>query len=426
VPRRGLPGLAGVRAHLSVPLFLTAYLLILSSAAQSGLGLVFWALGARLYSAHWVGDSTTVISVALLLSTVGQLGMSSLIVRYLPVAHSRSRHFVIVCYAAAVTVALLATAAAVASVSLWSPPLVFLRNDGWWLLLFVLSSVTGTIFQLEDSVMVGLHRTKWVPVENIAFAVSRVVLIVLLAHVLSDSGIVLASAIPSVLLPIVVNAAIFWRFLPSRLREAGERPAEWEVQDVRRLVFGNYVGSLAEMGSLYLLPVIVTNRLGASSEAYFYIPWQVMTGLTVLAANMSASLSVETAAGEELRRHVLSALKFVLGVLGSTAVVVGLVAHPLLLVFGTKYADSGAWALRWMLLATIPTGITMTGLAVARIHHNGRLIACTQLLGAVTLVLVSFLLLPDYGIDGAGVAALLSATLAMGVVAPTLWRALRS
>ncbi len=420
----GRRGLQGLRGHLAVPLFLNAYLLMISSALQSVLGLPFWALAAHLYSAKTIGDSTTIISAAALLTSVGQLGLSSVIVRYLPVAHSQSRRFVIACYGASVAACLVVTAAAVLSVGLWSPPLHFLRDDGWWCLLFVLTTTTGVIFQLEDAVMVGLHETRWVPLENGVFAVSRLVFVVLLAHLLTTSGVVLASAAPGILLPLVVNAAIFWRFLPRHQRAAGDRNPEWRLADMRKLVFGNYAGFLAEMGSLYLLPVIVTDKIGASSEAYFYIPWSVMLGLVVLGANMCSSLSVETAGGDELRGHVISTLKVISAIMVGAAVVVSVLAHPLLLVFGAKYAAHGVWALRWMMLATIPTGFSMVGLAIARIHHNGRLIATSQVITAASLLLIAFLLLPSYGIAAAGLAALLSALLSAGMLAPGILKTL--
>jgi O-antigen/teichoic acid export membrane protein len=413
-----------VRRHVRVPLFLNAYLLMLSSALQSVLGLPFWALAARFYSPHTVGLSTTIISAASLLTSVGQLGLSSVIVRYLPVAHGASRRFVLTCYAAAATTCLAVSVAALLTVGLWSPPLRFLASDPWWTLLFLLTCVSGVIFQLQDAVMVGLRATRWVPVENALFAISRLALVLVLAHISHRAGIVIAAAAPAILLPIAVNSAIFGRFLPRQLRRDRGRSPAWEPGDLRRLLLGNYVGSLAEMGSLYLLPVIVTDRVGVRAEAYFYIPWSLMLGLTVLAANMASSLSVETSDGERLGAQVRAALKVVLGIVVPAAAVVALLAHPLLLIFGAGYAAHGAGPLRWMMLAAVPTAATMVALAVARVRHDGRLIAASQIAGAVSLVTAAILLLGVTGIAGAGMAAVLSALVSLSLLAPGLWSAL--
>ena len=411
----------GILAHLRVPLYVNAYLLMLSSVLQSALGLPFWALAARLYSAHAVGIATTVLSAASLLATVGQLGLSTIIIRYLPIAHSASRRFVLICYGITTPFCLLLSAIALLTVGIWGPPVAFLRADPWWATLFIATTVTGVIFQFEDAVMVGLRQTRWVPLENGVFAVSRLAFVVLLAHASPSAGVVIASVGPGIVLPVIVNAAIFGRFLPRHLAAAGDRPAEYDVTEIRRLAVGNYAGSLAEFGALYLLPVIVTDQVGASTEAYFYIPWSIMLGLTVLAANMSSSLTVEAAGGgEDFRHKVLSALRVILGIIVPAALVVGIGAPLLLLAFGHGYATHGVAALRWMMASTIPLGLGSVGLAIARQRHDGRLVAASQISYAGCLFIVSVLLLPDYGITGVGIASFLAAMLSVGVVSQGL------
>ena len=75
--RSRLDSLAGgrVASHLRLPLFRNGYALIIGSAATSGLGLVYWVLAARFYSAEMVGLSSAALSAMLLLSGISQTGL---------------------------------------------------------------------------------------------------------------------------------------------------------------------------------------------------------------------------------------------------------------------------------------------------------------------------------------------------------------
>ena len=48
--------------HVRTPLYLNAYAMIASNLLNSGLGLVYWGLAARLYSVESLGISAAVIS----------------------------------------------------------------------------------------------------------------------------------------------------------------------------------------------------------------------------------------------------------------------------------------------------------------------------------------------------------------------------
>ena len=152
-----------IREHLAIPLFHNAYFLMLSSGFMSVLGLPFWALAARLYSARSVGLAAAAISAMSLVSGIGGLGMSDILTRYLPIAARRTRAMILTIYLGTGVATLVLAAAAAATSHLWSPPLAFLADDPGWFALFVAASVTWTIFTLEDNVMTALHETRWVP-----------------------------------------------------------------------------------------------------------------------------------------------------------------------------------------------------------------------------------------------------------------------
>ena len=60
-------------AHTRTPLYRNGYALILSAAATSGLGVVYWMLATRYYPAEVVGLNSAVISAMLFVAGVAQL-----------------------------------------------------------------------------------------------------------------------------------------------------------------------------------------------------------------------------------------------------------------------------------------------------------------------------------------------------------------
>jgi O-antigen/teichoic acid export membrane protein len=96
-----------------------------------------------------------------------------------------------------------------------------------------------------------------------------------------------------------------------------------------------------------------------------------------------------------------------------------------LMPFGKAYADEGAMLLRLLALGMIPNVVVSLGVSVARIQHNGRVVLSTQGAVCVLMLGLSLLLLPPLGIEGIGVAwlvsqSLVAAWLLAGILRPVL------
>ncbi len=422
--RDGRRGLAAFRRHVSAPLFRNAYFLILSSTLSSALGLPFWALAARNYTAADVGRASAILSALALISGVAQLGMTSVLPRYLPSSGSRTRRFVLATYGVTVLLALALGALAAATSSLWSPPLRFLATDDQWFALCVGMTAIWTISALQDAVMTGLREARWVPVENVTMGVAKIALVVAFATSHPRAGIVLALLVPMVVLLVPVNAAIFGRFIPAHERATGSSAPSWRVQDIRRLIVGNFAGDTASLVIAFFLPILVVDLAGPRQGAYFYIPWTISIGLRFIAQNMAISMTVETAFDETKRReHLRKVLTGTFRLL-LPAVVVVLLAGPYVLdLFGHRYAQAGTTTLRLLAIATIPHAVSMLGLGLARVRHDGRFVGAVQVTDAVVMLAVSAALIPSIGIAGAGIGWLAAQSVAAALCAPGLWRA---
>ena len=165
-----LPGdsrLARLLLHVRTPLYGGAYALIISSAATSGLGIVYWTLAARLYDPGQVGLNAAAISVMTFISYVAQLNMAGVLSRFIPSSGAAStRGLIIRSYLAACAASALGALVFVAGFAHWVGLGSMLDDHplaGAW---FVVATVAWSLFALEDGVLTGLRRTLWVPIEN--------------------------------------------------------------------------------------------------------------------------------------------------------------------------------------------------------------------------------------------------------------------
>ena len=428
-PARAAAGTIGIRAHLASPLYRNAYYLILGTGAGALLGVVFWSVAARRFSAEDVGLNSVLISGMTIVSSVCQLGLYTVLFRYLPAAGPATRRMIVRSYALTGALsAVIGLAVALAS-GLWATDSGFLSRNAWWVLAFVVSTVAWTIFTLQDAVLTGLRQARWVPLENSLFAAAKIVL--LLTFVARPrAGIFLAWSVPALLAIPPVTLLIFRRLVPRHV-ESGPG-LSLHRSTVLRLAPGNYVGTLFLLASTTLLPIIVAAEVGPRQTAYFYIPWTIATGLQLVVVSMTTSLTVEVAFDEsKLRAYCRSVTLQTMRIVVPVVVLLTAGAHYVLLAFGSAYASEGASCTRLLALATIPNVFVMLGVSVARLQHDGRMALLIP--GAVSLVTIGLglPLLARVGIDGMGWACLagqlvVAAWLLTGLLRPVFFAPARA
>jgi O-antigen/teichoic acid export membrane protein len=392
-------GRSRIGAHLASPLYRNAYYLIIGAGAGSLLGFLFWALAARRYSDEAVGRNFVLISAMMIASTVCSLGLNVVLVRYLPGAGTSTRSLILRTYGLTSALsAVVAVAVAFAS-GVWAPGSEFLHGSVWWVLAFVIATVTWTIFSIQDSVLTGLRESRWVPLENTVFSVIKIALLLAFVGAAPRTGIFLAWCVPVLFLLAPVNLLIFRLLVPRHLLSSSE--VSLPPGTLARLAAGNYVGVLFRLATTTLLPIIVSLEVDARQTAYFSIPWTIATGLQLVALNMTTSLTVEVAYDEsKLRDYVRSIMWQTMRLVVPAVVVLTVGAHYVLLAFGHAYAREGATSLRLLALSTIPNVVVMLGLSVARIHHDGRMALLIPGAAAVLTIGLGLVLLPHVGIAG--------------------------
>lgn len=411
-------------SHARVPLHRNAYALVLSAGSTAVLGLVYWLLAARVYTASTLGTQSALLSAVILLAGLGEFGADTLLIRFLPAARGDARRLLIRTYAATTTFAALIAIVFLVGTKIWSPPLSFVLASPWWFVAFVLAAATNSVFALQDSVLTGLRQAVWVPVENGLVSAIKIVLLIALAKVFANVGLFASWNTPAVLAVVLVNLFVFRRLLASPAApKAVDASALPRPMFLVRYALGNYLGSIFGLVSINVMPLIVIYRLGPATAAHFFIPWTIYNGLQFIATKVSYSLVVEiVTTPEHVRSYLGRALMQSLALLTPICLVLVLWAPDLLGLFGSRYSATGGNLLRWLAVASIPAAVVPFAITLARVRNRSAAVAAIQGGSCVLLLATSYALLGRWGITGVGVAAFTSSTAVAAVLG---WSSLR-
>ncbi len=401
-----------LRAHVRTPLYRNGYALLVNSVATSGLGLIYWILAARLYSAEVVGLNSAVLSAMQFLYGIAVLSLSNLLIRYIPLAGERTLKLIGYVYAVSVAITLVVGVGFVLGVRWWFPAFGFLVDSPASATIFVVALIMVCVFSLQDSVLIGLRQAIWVPVENTLFGVAKIGLLVLLVGVSQRYGILQSWIVPAVLSLAPVNLLIFRWLVPRHVAASQARSERLNLAQMAKYGGGNYIGQLFILAGTTFLPVLVTSQLGPKATAYFAQPWLLTTSLQLVALNLTTSLTVEATLDPSRLRTYCRRVMAQIGSLLVPMVGVVWIGAPLILrVFGHSYEAEGTALLRWLALAALPHGVIALALSLARAQNRVATIVLAQGAQCVLTLSLSFVLMPFYGITGVGMAYLISVSI---------------
>jgi len=412
-----------LRAHLTSPLYRNAYALMVNTGLTGVLGLGYWLLAARHYPAVDVGRASAAYAAMNLLSGFAAYNLVGAITRFIPQSGRHTRAFVLRIY----------LLSSLASVIVTIPFLLTIRHWGSSYaelsglipaVAFIVSVIAWGIFTLQDGVMTGLRNAVWVPLENGTFGIVKIVLLLALAAALPAAGIEISWMVPVIISLPLVNLLIFARLMPRHQRETADRRPP-TARQIGRFLAGDYTGALCVLAISNLVPIAVAVRIGPDMNAYFYVAWMVGGVLDLIAVNMATSLTVEGAFDSEtLAANCRSALRRTLIILVPAALMIALLAHVALGLYGRRYAAYGAPILELLALATLPKTLTELYLGALRAQSRAKLIAVIQVTRCVLILGLAFVLTSVMGVVGAGVAALATQSFIALLILPGLRRVL--
>lgn len=403
--------------HIRTPLYRNGYALVFSSVATSGLGVVYWMLAARSYTTEAIGLNSALMSAMIFLANLSQLNLMNALNRFIPSAGRATSRLIINAYLISSVVAVISSLVFIWGIDIWSPTLSFLKANPVYVLWFVLATVTWCIFVLQDSALTGLRQATWVPIENLFFAITKILLLIAFAAALPLYGIFASWTIPVLILLAPINLLIFRYLVPRHIQTHGDKAEPIVLTQLTQYVAGDYFSSLVWMATTNLLPIMVLELAGATANAYFFLAYTIAYSLYLVSRNMGMSLIAEAAADQaKLNEYSYRTLIQTSRLLAPIVAVLVIGAPYLLQLFGKDYSIEATSLLRLLCLSALPNIVTALFISIARVQRRMMtLVIVLSLLSALTIGL-SYTLLQIYGIVGVGWAWLLS----QSVIAITL------
>jgi O-antigen/teichoic acid export membrane protein len=381
-----------------VPLYRSSFALMLTTGANAMLGFAYWVLAARLYPAKVVGVGAGAISAMMLVSSLGWIGLQYVLLRFVPVAGSAQTRVVKLTYAAAIGIGLAAGGVFLAGFANLAG-LGILTQSPLTVLVFMATIAVWIVFSLQDPVLISLRRAGWVPIENATFGAIKALLLVVLAASASAWAIFGAWALGLVGLVLVINTALFGRFLR---RERAVAPRLPSRRQLLRFATGHHFVAVAAAIPDSLVSLLVLGFMPGPWNAYYYSAWAVSFSLRLLAVTMSSALVVEGALAEtRVRSLVRQVSRLALVVVIPLVVGVVILAGPIMHAFGPGY-EHAANLLRLFALALVPFTIVNFVIAVERIRQRIGPALVIAGVSTVATIGLDLWLIPSIGLSGAG------------------------
>ena len=340
--------------------------LMLSSGIQAALGFAFWIIMARLFSTEDVGRASSLVSATSLIAYFALFGLNSTLVRYLPTAQNRN---------ALVTSAFLLVACAGCLMGLvyilltpaLAPKLAFVAHRPVLTVGFAVLAAAAAVNLLTDSVFVASRKASFCALTDGAVGgLSKISLGLVLAGTgayglfCASVGGFAAAALVSVVL---LLAALHWR--PSF-----RKPLE-TLKPLLKFSGSNYAANALNLLPSVIVPIIVLDRIGAQSAAYYFVAFQMATLLyAAIYAVEQAFLAEGSQAGADWRaiRRRSRRLAITLFLPGAAALAV--TSHWLLLAFGQRYSTHGTATLQLLAIAVVPMAACNWSWTVLRLSNR--------------------------------------------------------
>ncbi len=381
---------------------------MLNTAVSGILGFIFWILAARFYPAAEVGLASAAIAVAGFLTTLAALGLDFGLVRYISGAGKNYAVLVNSCLTAGSLAAIIVSLVFLVGLNVWSPDLIFLRQDALLFAIFIILIISWTLYTLLHNVFVAHQRADTTLLQTATQGLVKLALVVSLPVFLYGFGIITAWGAG-----FAVAAIVGLGVLLPRLKR-GYHPSftikRKVINEIAHFSSANFITGLVAKAPTFVLPLMVITLISAEQNAYFYMAYGVVSNaLLLIPAGISLSLFAEGSHNEAgLDDYVRRSMKFSFFILIPLIIIIFLIGDKILLLFGKTYSEEATQLLWILALSALPATVNTIYFYKKRVEKKMKQVISLTVLGVIMVIGLSYLLLPVLGITGGGIARLAS------------------
>jgi exosortase/archaeosortase family protein len=379
-------------------LYRNSIYLMLNTLVMAVLGFVFWIVASRIYPTADIGLATAIISVGGLITSFSLLGLNTGLIRYLPTAENKDKK-INTSFTLVAIVTIIISSIFLLLVKVISPRLVFIHDNIILAFVFIIFMIFISFSSLMDSIFIAYRNTKFVLLDNTIFCVLKVLLLFVFvwlgAYGIFSSymiGMIVGFLVVFVILMARFNYKPKFAFYDSIIRKIGGYS------------FGNYVAGFIGGLPTVILPLLILNKLGAESSAYYYMAMMVATLLFAVPSATSNSLFAEGSHDEknmkgQIRKAVkINALLLIPGIL-----IFVFLGQYVLLAFGKQYSIEGFRFLQLLALSGVFVGVNSVFGTLLKVKKRVKSLIVVSIFSAVLILGGSYLLI-GRGLLGIGYA----------------------
>jgi O-antigen/teichoic acid export membrane protein len=402
--------------------------LLATSHITTLLGFLFWTMCARAVLPSTIGMTSTVISAISLVAVLTATGFQPFLTRVLPGADPKERSGL--CGTALVVSVVVSGIAGVAGALLLPVRVQTAVGTGWLVGLVGVGAVSSAILLLINAALLGVRRADLSMLASVLGSLSRLVVVAALlgagmVAAMSDATAahtILAVWVASLILSVGLGGWLLVRATPGFRFRFGRI---W-LSQLRRGLAWDHLAMVAGQLPVLVLPILASALFPPAQVGYATIALLIAGAFSAVSALVSNALLAHCAdRPEHLRTEAGRAVRLIGVLLLPPVVITCLLAPKVLGLFGADYARYST-LLVLLLVASLPN--TLTDLALASLRVQRRLVAVAAITVAGSTVttggaLLLWMLVPQWGITGAGVSALGSALIiAMTLIGVLIYR----
>jgi O-antigen/teichoic acid export membrane protein len=392
-----------------------------TTIVNSALGYVYWVIAARSFSPAEVGLATALVAAMTMTALLSNMGIGHALVQRLPRRKEPAEWSLTVTTAAALAggASLAGGVVAIGILGATGTDLSTVSETGY-ALVFAAAVIAWTLSSVLDFVFIAQRQAGKMLARNALLSLLKIPLLLLPFSAGADGALVIFGTWAAAT---VVVGVVTWFVLIGRSRP-GFRPrlrgARGEARTMSRYLVGHHLINLGSASPMYLFPLLVTARLGASANAYFYVGWMVGGIFFLVSPAVAASLFAEGAHDpQQLGQKLRTAARFIALLLTPAMIICLAGGHLILSAFGADYADESYVLLALLVASAVPDAVTNLAVSALRVRERLGLAATLTFSMLAIAAIAAWVLLPELGIEAVGWAWLGSQTagaLVVGVV----------
>jgi O-antigen/teichoic acid export membrane protein len=353
-----------------------------TTGVTSVLGFAYWIYAARFFTNAEVGYATAAIATMTLLGTIGVFGLGTMLIGELPQGGNRGGLITASLIASFVASIVLAFGFALVSLSFGSH-YVEISGNIWRMSLFSIGVALTAATMVFDDAAIGLMRGGLQLSRNTAVSIAKMVALPVSAFLIHDVfglGIMLSWVLGTAvsIIPTVIT-----------IKRGGSRilyRPDWStLRKLRKVAWSHNWLNLAITVPTKLVPVLVATMVLPGANAAYYVAAMIASFLAMVPMHLSTVLfAVASAAPEKISEKLRFVLRTALVIGVPVGLVMGVSAHFVLSVFGSKYASQATVPLWIMIAGYIPGLPSAVYIAVCR--ATGKVNQATILLSAFAVL----------------------------------------